>query len=63
MHEISWRINKINIRNGNEKKFQASLFGINLDTPVENSTDKEVEIDDETMNRAIAEAHRRRLNG
>lgn len=67
MYEIDWRVKKITTRNGNEKKFLASLYGYNLDVP-ENENKKEAEtekakVDDNKMRDAINRAHARRLNG
>lgn len=35
LHEIYWRLNSISKRNNDDKKFQASLHGLEIEKPIE----------------------------
>lgn len=35
MHEIYWRLNSISKRNSNERKFEASLHGVEVEKPMD----------------------------
>ena len=47
LHEIYWRLNRIAIRGNNDRKFEASLHGVELQKPIEESKKTDESLDDD----------------
>jgi len=63
LHEIYWRLNQIAIRNNKERKFEASLHGVELQKPVEENKKADESLDDDqkqALNIALKRAKERK---
>jgi len=63
LHEIYWRLNRIAIRGNNDRKFEASLHGIELQKPVEESKKSDEALDKdqkEALSIALKQAKKRK---